>query len=60
MASIEQKRKEIELMRVNVARQELELKIEEKQEEIKKLQDYVRIQLEAEEKIRLEIESMKK
>lgn len=59
MSSIEQKRKEIEFMRVNVAKQELELKVEEKLEEIKKLQEYIKIQVESEEKIKQELEILR-
>jgi hypothetical protein len=57
--SLELKRKEIELIRVNVARQELELKVEEKMEDIQKLKEMIKAQIDAEDKIKVEIEKLK-
>lgn len=42
--NLEQKRKKLELARVQMARSELEFKVEEKMEEIKRLQDNIKIQ----------------
>lgn len=44
MNELERKKKELELARVKLAKQELELKIEERLEEIKRLQDAITIQ----------------
>lgn len=44
MSDLEKKKKQLELARVSLAKQELELKIEEKMEEIKRLQDAILIQ----------------
>lgn len=51
--SLELKKKQLELSRVRLARQEMELKIEERMEEIKRLEDFIRIQLEKEAEIEL-------
>lgn len=42
--SLEKKRKQIELMRVTVAKQEMELRIEERMEEVKRLEENIKIQ----------------
>lgn len=56
--SLELKRKEVELMRVHVARQELELKIAERQEEISRLENHILTQLAAEERLKEEIKQL--
>lgn len=54
--SLERKKKEMELRRVETARMELELKIEERLEEIQRLKDHIRIQLDKEEQIKKELQ----
>ena len=49
--SLDIKRKKVELSRVQVARQELELKIEERLEEIERLKSHIEIQNQAEQRI---------
>lgn len=44
MNELELKKKQLELARVKLAKQELELKIEEKLDEIKRLQDAIVVQ----------------
>lgn len=58
MSSIEIKRKKFELARVELARQEQELKIEEKMEEISRLQAIIEIQKNKEQDLKAEIASM--
>ena len=43
--SLEYKKKRLELSRVSLAREEMELKIQERQVEIEKLQEYIKIQV---------------
>lgn len=42
--SLDLKRKKLELSRVRIAREELEFRIEERTEEIKRLQEHIQIQ----------------
>jgi hypothetical protein len=44
MSDLERKKKSLEMARVSLAKQELELKIEEKQDEIRRLHDAIAIQ----------------
>lgn len=53
--SLEKKKKEMELRRVEVARMELELKIEERLEEINRLKEHINVQLEKEKQLNEEI-----
>lgn len=53
--SLDKKKKELELARVRLARQEMELKIEERQEEIGRLKDFIKIQLDKEAELELAI-----
>lgn len=46
--SLDKKRKQLELSRVTLAREELELKIEERLEEIERLKSHIEIQKEKE------------
>lgn len=55
MTELEKKKKTLELSRVRLARQEMEFKIEEKQDEIKRLQDFIKIQLDKEQELEKEI-----
>lgn len=59
MDSMDVKRKRLELARVEVARQELEFKIEEREEEIKRLKDHIQIQKNKEEEIKQDIIKLK-
>lgn len=54
--SLEEKRKRLELMRVQVARKELEYKIEEKMEEISRMEAHIKTQLEKEAQLELELD----
>lgn len=53
--SLERKKKEMELRRVETARMELELKIDERLEEIERLREHIKIQLEKEEQIKKDL-----
>lgn len=57
---LEIKRKELELMRVNTAKFELELKIEEMLKDIERLKSAILIQNETELKLKQELETLKK
>lgn len=54
--SLEIKKKKLELARVQVARQELEFKIEEKLEEIERLKAAIEIQIKRESEISKDLE----
>lgn len=58
MNPLDVKRKKLELMRVQTARYELEFKIEEKQDEIKRLEDHIKIQLEKEASLLKELDNV--
>lgn len=58
--SIEVKRKKLELSRVQVAREEQEFKIAERQEEIARLEAMIEIQKAKEEQLKQEISEMDK
>lgn len=57
--SIEQKRKQLELNRVRVAREELELKIEERMEEIARLKGHIETQINKETELEQELKNLK-
>ena len=57
--SLEIRRKEFELARVELARQEQELKIEEKMDEIKRLEAMIVIQQNKETELKAEIAALK-
>lgn len=57
--SLELKKKQMELKRVTLAKEELELKIEEKLAEITRLQDAIIVQENTEIKLQKEIKEMK-
>jgi hypothetical protein len=57
--SLDIKRKEMELARVRVARQEMELRIMERQEEIDRLDKNIEIQNQSELKLTNEIKTLK-
>lgn len=52
---MEIKRKKLELSRVEMARKELEFKIDERAEEIIKLQGFVEIQIKKEEELKVDL-----
>jgi hypothetical protein len=56
--SLEQKKKKLELMKVVTARHELEIRIEERMDEVTRLQEHVEIQLKKEEDLKKEIEKL--
>lgn len=53
--SLEIMKKELELSRVRLARQEMEFRIQEREEEIIKLKENIKIQIEHENKLLMEI-----
>lgn len=55
MGNLEKKRKALELDRVTMARKELEFKIEERQEEISRLQEAIEKQLAREKELQAEL-----
>jgi len=55
---MELKRKKLELSRVSLAREEQEFKIEERMEEIRRLQAMIEIQLKKEEELQAEITAL--
>lgn len=57
--SLDLKRKQLELARVEVARQEQEFKIEEYKEHIERLYKTIEIQLATEDKLKQEIKTLK-
>lgn len=60
MSSLELKRTQVELMRVTTARMELEYKIEERKDEIKRMEDHIKIQFEKEMELKQKIKEMEK
>lgn len=56
--SLEKKRKQLELSRVEIARKELEFKIEEREDDIRRLKEYIQIQLNKEQELKKEIEGL--
>ena len=56
--SIEIKRKKLELARVQMAKSELEFKVEERIEEINKFKEHVKVQSEKEKELLEEIETL--
>lgn len=56
--SLEKKKMQVELMRVQTARMELEYKIEERKDEIKRMMEHVRIQEEKEQELISKIQSL--
>lgn len=57
--SLELKKKEVELMRVRTAKGEMELRIAERMDEIKRLEDSIIVQNQAEQKILEELKKIK-
>ena len=55
---MELKRKKLELSRVSLAREEQEFKIEERMEEIKRLQAMIEIQVKKEQELQAEITAL--
>lgn len=53
--SLEKKRKELELARVEIARRELEFKIEERLDEIERLKQHIDIQKKREQELKQEL-----
>jgi C4-dicarboxylate-specific signal transduction histidine kinase len=57
--SLDLKKKELELERVKLSRKELEFKIEERLDEIKRLEDHIKIQIEKENELETIIKELK-
>jgi hypothetical protein len=55
--SIDKKRKGLELKRVELAKEELEFKVIERQEDIKRLQEHIKVQDDKINQLKLEVES---
>jgi hypothetical protein len=60
MASLELKRKKVELLRVSAAKADLELRIHERLEEIERLQEHIKISEAKEVELAKEIQDMEK
>lgn len=60
MSSLEVKKKELELARVRIARQELEFKVDERLEDIERLRGHIQVQLDTELRIEEELKQIKK
>lgn len=56
--SLEKKKLQVELMRVSASRAELELKIEERLEEIKRIKEHIKIQDEKISELNLKIKNL--
>jgi len=56
--SLERKKKEMELRRVETARMELELKIDERLEEIERLKEHIKIQKQKEDDLTEELSNL--
>lgn len=56
--SLEKKKTEVELMRVTTARMELEYKIEERKEEIQRMEDHIKIQIAKESELKDKLKEM--
>lgn len=56
--SLEKKKKQLELGRVKLAKEEMELRIEERMEDIKRLKTNIEVQNEAIERLEKELETM--
>ena len=59
LSALEQKRKELELVKVAASRAELEFKILEKEDEIKRIKQNIQIQLQREAELKDEIKKFK-
>lgn len=59
MSSLEKKRKELELVKVAAGRAELEFKILEKEDEIKRIQQHIQVQFKREQELKEEIKKSK-
>lgn len=57
--SLEKKKLQVELMRVKTARMELECRIEERQEEILRVQEHIVIQQAKEDELQVRLDEMK-
>lgn len=58
MNELEIKRKKIEISRVEMARKELEFKIDEREDEIGRLKSLIKIQIDAEDRLKKEINEL--
>ena len=56
--SLEKKKTEVELMRVTTARMELEYKIEERKDEIRRMEDHIKIQIAKESELKDKLKEM--
>ena len=57
--TLDQKRKKLELMRVQTARHELEFRVEERLEDIKRLEEHIKIQVDKETQLMSELAETK-
>ena len=58
MTDLDKKRKQLEYSRVQLAKQELELKIEERLDEIERLKEHIKIQIKREEELKKELNNL--
>lgn len=56
--SLEKKKTQVELMRVQTARMELEYKIEERKEEIRRMEEHIKIQIDKEVELNEKLKEM--
>lgn len=56
--SLEKKKKNLELSRVRLAREEMELKIQERMEEIERLEGFIKVQFEKEAELEQELQKL--
>lgn len=57
--SLEKKKVEVELMRVKTARMDLELRIEERKDEIQRLEEHVAVQEAKEKELEVKLKDLK-
>jgi hypothetical protein len=57
MTHLEKRKKEVELQKVKAARMELELKIDERLDEIERIKEHIKIQIEKEQSLEQELKS---
>lgn len=56
--SLEKKKKQLELSRVRLAREEMELKIQERMEEIERLEGFIKVQHDKEVELEQELQKL--
>lgn len=57
--SIEKMKKELELKKVEIAKEELELRIEERMEDVRRMQEHIKVQEQKAQELRDELKTIK-